>query len=185
MSVTEAIREACGRSFCRWPDCDCVIITKAVCAGMEAAAKIADEEANSGRAYPTLITAQAAEIEMLRDCIADIDRALCNYTNGCSDPFEPVSKWDDESQRSFAELVAAYNNWYSANKRSIEPASSNSYQRLKRAEAAEARCDRLKAALEPFALCVYDDNGDLTIDQRELEPRHWRAARTALGERHE
>jgi hypothetical protein len=47
-----------------------------------------------------------------RDALREIDEALCNYVNGCSDPFTPVSQWDDESERNFERLVDAYRSWH-------------------------------------------------------------------------
>jgi len=43
-----------------------------------------------------------------------IDGALCNYINACCDPFEPVSEWDEESDRNFRHLCDAYTDWHAA-----------------------------------------------------------------------
>lgn len=51
----------------------------------------------------------------LEKIIDGIHGALCNYINGCSDPYTPVSQWDEESERAFVGLAKAYNDWYSAN----------------------------------------------------------------------
>ena len=61
---------------------------------------------------PTEPEKLAAENAQLRAVISAIDAALCNYLNGCSDPYTPVSKWDDESRTNFRRLCAAYNAWH-------------------------------------------------------------------------
>lgn len=41
-----------------------------------------------------------------------LDKALCNFCNEASDPFEPASQWDDNVRRAFDNLCKAYNEWY-------------------------------------------------------------------------
>lgn len=41
-----------------------------------------------------------------------LNGALCDFCNSASDPFPPVSQWDDEVRRNFAGLCSAYNDWY-------------------------------------------------------------------------
>ena len=48
-------------------------------------------------------------IAVSADALDCLSGAICNYVNGCSDPYEPVSKWDAESERNFEALCRAYN----------------------------------------------------------------------------
>lgn len=59
------------------------------------------------------IVNQQKRIQDLESIVNLMDSGLCNYINGCDDPYEPVSKWDDESKRNFDELVRVYNEWHS------------------------------------------------------------------------
>lgn len=63
-------------------------------------------------AIDTIIN-QQKRIQDLESIVNLMDGGLCNYINGCDDPYEPVSKWDDESKRNFDELVRVYNEWHS------------------------------------------------------------------------
>lgn len=61
--------------------------------------------------------------------IRNIDGALCNYLNQCSDDFEPVELWNEYQHNAFMELCEAYNTWHKdheiAGKLSMEEYSRN------------------------------------------------------------
>lgn len=46
-----------------------------------------------------------------------------------------------------------------------------------------AKIKELQAALRPFVSCVFDDNGDVTIDQSQLKRSDWLKARIALKQK--
>lgn len=48
------------------------------------------------------------------------------------------------------------------------------------AESLRAEVDRLRGTLKPFGDAVYNDNGDVTIDQSHVHRGHWLTARAAL-----
>lgn len=62
------------------------------------------------------IIEQQKHIADLESIVNKIDGALCNYLNGCDDPYEPVSKWDEESKHNFEKLCESYQEWHSSNK---------------------------------------------------------------------
>ena len=50
--------------------------------------------------------------EDMTEAERDLDRALCNFCNQASDPFEPASLWDEFVRRDLSKLCSAYNKWY-------------------------------------------------------------------------
>lgn len=93
--------------------------------------------------------ARAVEAERERDkarrVVSEIDSALCEFTNGCSDDFTPVSQWDAEAKKNFERLCKAYNDWHENH-----DIDANNFWR-ERAETAERQ---LAAAREVVRQCA-------------------------------
>lgn len=52
-----------------------------------------------------------------------LDAALCDFLNQASDPFTPVSQWEDYVWTNFVALSKAYNEWYRVRFMKKEPKS--------------------------------------------------------------
>lgn len=60
------------------------------------------------------IIMQNKRINDLESIVQLIDAGLCNYINGCEDPFEPASKWHDANRKGFDELCRVYELWHAS-----------------------------------------------------------------------
>ncbi len=58
------------------------------------------------------IIVQNKRIKDLESIVQLMDAGLCNYINGCEDPYEPASKWHDSNRKGFDELCRVYNLWH-------------------------------------------------------------------------